>query len=255
MKNQFIFFNSLNDEQMVEFERHPYNFYEQMAFQKPDSLHLNQSLQFVVNEIIYNYYRLPINSRSLCKLLTLVDKYWSQLDKGSFNSNFHYYSLLASVTDHLMKFLQSEQGEIPLLFLYEKKSVFINELNLNLTMKFEVTECTEDSFIVKKYLIDDDMCSIQAFKNMMVVFFVKAFNILPEKLEVYILTSGRKYEFYPSSLDYEKALLYLKLMKDFLKDSRDYLDPGSFLDCKTCPIKVKCTKTRKTNLKKSLLYM
>ena len=247
---------TLTDSHLEEFMRCPYKFYHQKILKIHSGLNWRQVVQLSVNKIVKEYFQTPVSHRSSHQILVLIDKYWRPITVDLFDSKAHYYSVLAKVSDHLLQFLIKEKNHEPPLFLNEKLNVFVDELDMNLSVSFQVAEWSKNSFVVKKYLLESTPSFLQAFRNMIVVFSKKAFNKLPEKIEAYSLMNNKVIEFFPQEADVEKAMFDLKLTKIVFTDRKSYKQFTNSDECTVCPLKRECDHGHPLSEKRqTILYM
>lgn len=219
--------------------RCPHRFYNKHILgRRSNAVNWRQMVQYAVSYVINDYYTLPAKSRSSLKVLESIQRRWTN-KVDMFQSSCHFHVIRAVITDHLLQWLKSENDATPPLFLFENVSAWIEELQFELSMIFQVVEWSENSFVIKKFLVDDDSDVIMTFKHMATVVSHKAFLTMPDRIEIYTLISGQKYVFCPDSDDLSKSLDYLRLTKRLYQESNDY-KKSSDTECGTCPFKVNC---------------
>lgn len=199
-----------------------------------------------MNRIVRSFYQLPPNRQHKLSVLKLIDKCWKNVSPQIFESKVHYYMVLAKTTDHLLQFLSIKQEKNPPLFLYQKLKTYIEELETQLSLTFEVAEWSADAFTIKKFLVEADEEMIKLYQYLIVVFSNEAFGKLPERIEIITLLEGKKYTFSPDPSHVTKGMKYLKMIKDLLQHPNDYSKTNSLTECKSCPFNDKCRDNRKT---------
>jgi hypothetical protein len=241
MKEQYILVQTLSNTHLEEFTRCPYKFYLQYLKKQPYGCTWRQLVQMSVNQIVKHFYQIPVGQRTAFTVLQLIERYWKHIHVSYFQSKKDYYFVLAKVSDHLLKFLlKDEQRCKPPLFLYEKFHVFIKELEVNLSLHFEVGHWDEDRYIVTKYMLDDHHEIFETFVNMTIVFTKHAFNKMPYKVNIYSLLSGRQCEYYIDETMYPQALNLLKTLKQRLENPESFRRKIINLECGTCPMSQIC---------------
>lgn len=247
---------TLSDEHLKEFSKCPYKFYMQdiLKIRMNQKLTRQQTLQLTINKVIKEFYKLPVQSRHSLSVLKLIEKYWCHVTPSLFQSQMDYYTALAKVTDHLLTWLKDDNGSTPPLFLYEKQTKYIEELDLNISICFEVVDWSNDSYIIKKFIIEEDESFLKYFYSLLVVFADKAFHRLPEKIEIYGLMSGKKYTYYPAVTDIADSMEVLKVMKGVLVNPASYERTANPSHCVDCSFNSSCDKAEKNNTPK-LLYI
>ncbi|MFJ7364426.1 hypothetical protein ACIQWQ_09920 [Peribacillus frigoritolerans] len=232
---------TLTDYHLQDFIRCPYQFYFfYIKGKTATQLNWRKKVQFVVNQVISRYYKLPPICQTAKKVMELIDEYWSAIDVRQFESKIHYYKALANITDHLLQFLTSKKIEYPPVFLYEKCNINIDELGTELSLTFEVAEWSSNSFIIKKYLVDTDEEMNLLFNNMISVFCEKAFGQLPERIEIFSLMEGKIETYIPTKKDVSEGLEYLNIIKNLLQEPSMYMKTDSLTVCKSCSFQKRC---------------
>lgn len=221
-RNEFISVKTITDQHLEEFMRCPYQFYQKQFRGKPvASLNWGELVQYVVNQVVQDFYKLPPAYRSAYKVLELIQQHWVKKVE-LFESKAHYYLVLARITDHVTKYLAEESSkELPVL-LFEKLRVSVEELQVELAMTFHAVEWFEDTYVVKRYIIEEDENILLSYRHMTTLFCDRAFASLPERIEVISLLSGKVHRFYPTKKDVSLALDYLQLTRNLLQERKSY---------------------------------
>jgi hypothetical protein len=232
--------STVEDYQLEEWMRCPYKYYHKNILGiAPDYLNWRQMAQYGVNHVINDYYLLPNSERTDAKILELVQRRWTN-KISRFYSYSHFHEVRSEIAGNLMYFLLEDQQSTPPLILFERFKVWVDELHVHLSMIFQLVQGTEKSYVIKKYLVDEDPDVISMFKHMAIIFSCKAFLALPEKIEVYLLLSGNKLVFEPSQNDIKESIDFLNLTKKLMDDASYYTKSDSVTECKTCPFRNKC---------------
>jgi hypothetical protein len=238
--DQKIEIKHLSNQVLHGFMRCPYRFYWQHIKGKgADHVDWRELVQYVINKVIHHYYLLPLGHRSSFQILKLIEKYW-KLEVKWFDSKSHYYTVLASITDHLIQQLNSKEEVHPPLFLFEKYNIKSEELQTNISMTLQVGEWTEDSFTIKKYLVDGDKDIINLYYHFTLVMTDVAFAKLPESIEIISLLTGKSYVFHPTEEDIKESYQYLQLFKRLLENPTNYIKTDTTAECIRCPFLQKC---------------
>jgi hypothetical protein len=234
--------SEIKDYLIEEWIRCPYKYVQKNVLGiSADDLNWRQMVQYSVNHVINDLYMLPKTERSEAKILELIHHRWTNKVR-SFHSQAHFQEVRSQVTGNLTYYFLKQQPAHPPMILFEKYSVWIKALNAHLSMIFQHVQVSEQSYILKKYLIDEDPDVIAAYKHMAVVFCNQAFSDLPEKIEIYLLLSGNKIVFEPSKLDINPSLDYLYLTHDLIDGAMPYAKQDSLTECRTCPFRYQCHK-------------
>ncbi|MBY0096110.1 PD-(D/E)XK nuclease family protein [Mesobacillus maritimus] len=243
---------TITDYHLESFLRCPYRFYYQHILSLDSSqVKWRQVVQSIINKVVYSFYLLPANEQNTLHVLKLVDHYWKNMNPKAFESKVHYYMVLAKTTDQLLQFLVPKTEQVPPLFLYKKMNTYVEELESDLSLTFELVEWTNNSFKVKKFLVEADEEMVHLYLHMLVVFSDKAFKKLPEKIEIITLLDGKKHSFSPSKSNVDQGILYLNKMKIFLKQPNNYLKTNSMAECSSCPFTDKCNEHHDSQIKGS----
>ncbi|WP_404328115.1 PD-(D/E)XK nuclease family protein [Mesobacillus maritimus] len=243
---------TITDYHLESFLRCPYRFYYQHILSLDSSqVKWRQLVQSIINHVVYSFYQLSRNEQNKLHVLKLVDRYWKNVNPKAFESKVHYYMVLAKTTEQLLQFLVPKTEQHPPLFLYEKMNTYVEELEIDLSLTFELVEWTKKSFMVKKFLVEADEEMVQLYLHMLVVFSDKAFGKLPEKIEIITLLDGKKYGFSPTMSNVEQGIVYLNKMKRTIKQPITYLKTSSMAECSSCPFTDKCNEHHDKAMTKS----
>jgi hypothetical protein len=199
-------------------------------------------VQHVVNQVVYSYFQLPIEQRHSAKVLSLIDRYWSKLRPQIFESRIQYYTVAAKITDYLMQNLTTETDTAPPLLLFEKFNTHIDELDVDLSLTFDVAEWSSSSFVVKKYLVEANAEMLKLYFYLTIVFSEKVFQKIPKRIEVVTLLDEKKHFFYPTPENINEGISYLQLMKHLLGESSHFNGVYNVEECPTCPFQNVCNR-------------
>lgn len=172
-----------------------------------------QLTQYAAYHALNDWYSLPSASRTLELLTKQFEQRWTNKFR-KFESKAFYMDVKANVLAHLHEALTSRDAiEWPLM-LFESSDVWVEELDLGLSMIFQVMACSKDSFVIQKYTMEDNEAAVQLFAHMSVVFCYKAFGRLPERLQLCNMFNGNQYRIPKEDMDVNQSMDYLKLVKD-----------------------------------------
>ncbi|WP_285766716.1 hypothetical protein [Peribacillus sp. SI8-4] len=232
---------TLTDYHLQDFIRCPYQFYFHHIEGK-SAAHQNwrKMIQFVINQVVSRYYKLPPESQTNEKVKELIDEYWRVIDVRQFESKIQYYMTLANITEHLSQFLTAGKNEYPPLFLYEKLNMNIDELGTDLSLTLEVAEWSSNSFIIKKYLVDTTEDMNVLFIHLISVFCQMAFGQLPDRIEIISLMDGNLKTHIPTEKDVSNGLKYLNIIKNLLKEPKNYIKTDCATVCNSCSYQKRC---------------
>ncbi|MCP3738162.1 hypothetical protein [Rossellomorea sp. BNER] len=240
---------TITDYHLESFIRCPYKFYYHHILSLNDGeLKWRQVVQYVINQVVQNYYQLPLIEQNPLNVFTLFDRYWKHVSYELFESKKHYYMVLAKITDHLLQFLTAKQNPAPPLFLYEKLNTYVKELETKLSLTFELAEWSTNLFTIKKYLVEADEELIKLYHHLIVVFSNEAFGNLPDRIEIITLLEGEKYTYTPTRNDITQGIKYLKKMKSLLLQPDGYIKTDSFRECMSCPYTQQCRDNRNSTV-------
>ncbi|WP_139491954.1 hypothetical protein [Brevibacillus dissolubilis] len=213
---------TIADFHLEDFLHSPKEFLQKHVLKKGASaLTWQQLAQATVNQVVRDYHKLPPDKRHAQTILEMVQRYWVKKVEV-FESHAHYYMVLAQITDHLLQFLLPLRGHQEPVLLHERLRVYSEEVQVELSMTFQVMEWSEQSFVIRKYIVKDDAQVWDSYRFMTTLFCAKAFQQLPEKIEVYSMLSGNVYQCQPSQDDIGKAVDYVHLAKHALQETRYY---------------------------------
>lgn len=186
-----------------------------------DSQDLNwqQLTQYAAYHAINAWYTLPLAARTQQVIKHEFEKKWTNKVQ-KFGSDTFYGEVKHRVIDQLYRILTSRSRiEWPLL-LFESLDIWVDELDLGLSMIVQVMESTEDTIAIHKFVVEDSAASLDLFTHMSVVFCNKAFEGMPVKLQVVNLMTGKQHQIETKHFSMEQSLDYLKLVKDLYLESR-----------------------------------
>ncbi|OLS40117.1 hypothetical protein BTR25_11370 [Bacillus sp. MRMR6] len=241
----------MTEENLKSFISCPYKFYYETVEKKRRPLDWRQMVQHVVNQVVYSYFKQPAEQRHPMAVLKLVEQYWTKVPLGLFESRTHYYMVVAKITDYLMQYLNREVNTQPPLFLFEKFKTQIEELNIELSLTFDVGEWSSSSFIVKKYLVEASAEMLHLYQLLIVVFSDQVFKKIPEKIEVVTLLDGKKHVFYPSEEKVSEGLYYLQVIKQMMEESTGFQKWSNEEECRSCPFQTACERVEEKFVEKS----
>lgn len=179
-----------------------------------------QLTQYAAYHAINDWYSLPVQSRTFERLTKQFERRWTNKFR-KFQSKAFYMDVKAMVLAHLHEALTSENAVEWPIMLFESSDVWVEELDLGLSMIFQVMENTQDSFVIHKYMMEDNEAAAQLFGHMTVVFCHKAFGRLPERLQLFNMLNGKSYRIELEEMDVTKSMDYLRLVKEvYLETSK-----------------------------------
>ncbi|OCT15545.1 hypothetical protein A8709_15835 [Paenibacillus pectinilyticus] len=178
-----------------------------------------QLTQYAAYHAINGWYSLPVASRSLLALTQLFERKWTN-KVSKFGSEATYREVKHRVLTHLYDVLRSDSAlEWPHL-LFESIDVWMEELQMGLSMIIQVMAPSEKSFVIHKYVMDDGAASLALFTHMSIVFCHKAFGVMPEALQIVNLMSGMQQRIETKDFIVEQSIDYIRLVKDVYLESR-----------------------------------
>lgn len=247
-----ITIKAITDDHLMAFLRCPYQFYYQYLLTL-DSYQMKwrQMVQSAINQVIKEFHQLPPTEQHNISILKLVDSSWSHVSPQVFESKQHYYMVLAQTTDHLLQFLTKRIEQNPPLFLFRKIKTYVEELETNLSLTYDLAKWQSESFSVTKFLVEAEEEMIELYQHLMVVFSRKAFNKLPEEIEVITLLDGKRYLCSPTEENYTQGIMYLQYMKNMLLNPDQYEITDSQAECSSCPFIHRCNGKHNGFSKKS----
>lgn len=234
--------HSLTEEYLKDFISCPYKFYYDYFEKKKRRLNWRQIVQHVVNQVVHSFYQLPMEHRHTVKVLSLIDHYWEKVSPQIFDSRLQYYLVIAKITDYLMENLTANTNYEPPLFLFERLNTYVGELDVNLSLTFDVAEWSDSSFVIKKYLVEATPEMLKLYYHLSIVFSEKVLNRRPKRMEIVTLMDGKKHTFTPSAEDIDEGLKYLQFMKVLIEDSSSYVKVYNENECPFCPFQSVCQR-------------
>jgi len=254
MKSQLNVMKYLTVENLREYVTCPYKFYYEYIEKKNRPMDWRHMVQQVINQVVYSYFQISIGQRSATKILGLVERYWSNISPQIFDSRIQYYTVTAQITDYLMQNLTAEQDSAPPLFLFEKFTSTIQEIDMDLSLTIDVAEWSDSSFVVKKYLVDAETDMLMLYNYLIAVFSKKVFNKIPTRIEVTTLLDGKKHTYFPTSEKIDEGIRYLELMNQMLGDFSRLNEVYNEDDCITCPFEQVCKRDARNENEPTTYY-
>ncbi|MDM5154003.1 hypothetical protein QUF88_09220 [Bacillus sp. DX1.1] len=236
-----ISMKTMTDYHLYDFMRCPHKFYfRYIKRREPSLFEWQQIVQAIVNQIISDYYMSPAEKQTTVLVLELLERHWSKVRIGMFSSKAEYYIVLAKLTDHLLRYVKSDSGRTPPLFLYEKLQTYMEELGVHISLTFEVGEWSTQSFVIKKFVVDANEEMLALFQKLTAVFCYKAFSVLPEKIEIINLIEGTSSEYVPKQQDIMTGMSDLYRMKEILQQPEHYVERTFHSECIGCAFRNEC---------------
>lgn len=179
-----------------------------------------QLAQQSIDRVVNAYYNRPKEARTQAFVMDHVEQIWTD-DVDKFNSVHHYRQVKRISTKYLMQYLESGFEDNALVMRSEPLSVYVKELDLELSMMFHLIEWTESSFLIRKFFVTDEPEVIKAFIHMSIVFSHLAFGRLPDRIEVFSLLSGKSYDVIPDPNHVQQSLDYLRLLIGTMREGAE----------------------------------
>lgn len=244
-----IHIKTMTDYHLHDFIRCPYKFYfRYIKGREQSSLQWKQIVQMIVNRVVSEYYTAPVKKQTVVFLLEVLEKHWKKVSIRLFSSKTEYYMILAKVTDHLLQYIKEDEGTEPPLFLYEKLQTHMEELGVHISLTFDVGKWSEQSFVIKKYVVDADKAVWDLFQKLTTVFCYKAFGSLPERIEMIDVIEGTKRMVIPKQEDVLNGMKDLQMMKEMLQEPGYYTKRTFGSQCMECAFRKECeSNDRKSN--------
>lgn len=252
LSNKTLAAGFIKDYEFEELMRCPFKYYKRhIKGENSSSLNWRQMVQYAVNHIINDIYTLPVEARSQARIFEIIHTRW-RINKRLFESQAQYNQVRSTVTVSLLNHFSSAFTAAPPLFLFESHSTWIEELQTELSIIFQLVEWTEQSYVIKKILVDEDPDVINVFKHMVILFSHRAFGKLPERIEIFSVLSEKIIVIEPNDQeDLSIAIDFLSLTQQLLP-TNPYRKMNSILECNTCPFLTECHFTEAKLLARAL---
>lgn len=176
-----------------------------------------QLTQQSVDEIVRSYHSMPIEARTPAFIMDSAEQKWTD-DYDKFNSLHHYRQVKRISTKYLMQYLSRPIDENALSLHTEPMSVFVKDLDLELSMMFHSIERTDRTFFLRKFFVSDEPEVIKAFFHMSIIFSYIAFDRLPDRVEAISLLNGKLYEMTPDINAIQESYDYLYLLVGTMRE-------------------------------------
>jgi hypothetical protein len=166
-------------------------------------------VQNVINNIIHDYFQLPVEARDTLNILKLIYQHWQNFSHDHFESKGHYFTVLATTTDYLLQLLTLENNTSMSNLPNTKMAFLVKELQWQLGMAIDFTDCTQDSIIMKKFLLEANEKMKRNYAYLLIAFAHKIFGVLPKRIEIHSLIDGESLTKSPTNTDLQSALSYV----------------------------------------------
>ncbi len=185
----------------------------------PQDPNWKQLTQYAAYHSINDWYTQPLKYRTF---RTLTESFERRLTNKvhKFGSAEFYEDVKRIVVAHLYGALTEGNGADRPLMLFENANVWIQELDFGLSMIIQVLEPAKRSFVIHKYVMEACEAVVELIFHMTVVFCHEAFGMLPERLQVFNMMSGKRHIMLAHDPDVSKSMDYLRLVKDVYLESR-----------------------------------
>lgn len=205
---------------------------------QPTSPNWRQMAQYAVNHILNDCHAIPPKQRSTAAVLQRIYERW-KINPGLFQSKVHYVMVLAAVTDQLLKYFAAQPKDTEPLLLFESFTAVIQELQLELSMIFQVAQWTKEGLHIQKIVVNEDPALWNGYVQMMTLFSCNGFGNLPAKIEWIGLLSGKRRVYYPREKDVAGAVDYMEWVRSGMEKTHlnpDYSsEEGHRWDCYMMP--------------------
>ncbi|OPA73244.1 hypothetical protein BVG16_29635 [Paenibacillus selenitireducens] len=179
-----------------------------------------------VQEILNDFFTLPMNSRTSSVIQRIMERRWTAKTFG-FESEEQHQSVKHVITAHLLMLLDAEGWSEQPMFLLQDMSIYIEELNTQLQMMFHVIEwygsSDHPSYIIKKWFIHDEPHVIKSYLHLCLVFAYHTFGMMPARMEVVTLLTGKSYIISPALDDIARSMDYIQLVGELMQENENEL--------------------------------
>lgn len=214
MNDRFIQIQNLTDYHLSDFLTCPQTFWKKHILKKENEQSYRQDLvEHTMKETLVTFFSLPVMFRTEDALLRSF---------GHLINKFPGDHELEKLMHHLSHALLKERDVACPLMTYEKLTISVPEWDLQLTMTVPLALGTGESFVIKKFVMDDNSYFIRSWTYFCIFFCQHAFQQIPAKLEVIHLLSGTSTITVPTHLDILKSKDYMELVKESMKDPSMY---------------------------------
>lgn len=185
--------------------------------------HWKQLVQLSACRCIYEVLKQSSGVDLDVRIERAVGRYWTNRHK-SFHSGEHFLQIRHIVARHIHHFLSRQNAGQPMV-LFEKYTVYIDQLDMELEQTLHIVASVglddRASYIVQKFVVDDDPQTLELFARMTTVFGTAAFRRMPERIEALSLLSGKRYILKPDRRFFQQSMSYMHLVKSLLPNSSE----------------------------------
>jgi len=140
-----------------------------------------------------------------------------------FHSNEHFLQIQASVIQHLQSFFAPRQHEGEIMVRFETLSVFIEELDIELSQHFHMIyyEPSSHSYRAQILMKDPSESLLQLYYHMTALFAFKVFKSINLKFEVFYPLEGKVTTWQHDTEEIQSSFDYILLLKTLLLDHKN----------------------------------
>ncbi|BCG59822.1 hypothetical protein [Paenibacillus sp. URB8-2] len=173
-----------------------------------------QQVQYAVGHTLNDYYSLAPEVRRQTPIQFILERRWPPQSR-CFLSHMHYLKVKNTICDELIRLVGgNHEEEIPFM-LYEQWHVPVPELQMELSMIFQLvwhSRRNGSGLKVQKFMVCGNEEVVLGFLHMANVFCRKAYGMPPVRVEIHFLMEGEKRSYEGDSFTLEASLDYLRLL-------------------------------------------
>ncbi len=198
-----------------------------------------QRVQYIVNHALNDVYTIEPEMRTREHIYDCFLRRWN-LKPNMFPTYFLYQKVLSEVSSQFITWIENMRDLETPIVLFESFTTSIFNQSVQLSMIFQMIECTKTSYNVRKVFVDEERNVIDGYLHMTAVFCHKAFGKLPDTIETTNLLTGEKRELRISD-DYElkeaqnKVYVMLQSMERLRSQNKEHVKEVSQWDCYSTP--------------------
>ncbi|WP_156826002.1 hypothetical protein [Paenibacillus terrigena] len=179
--------------------------------------HVEKSIQ----DVLLDFYAMIPEQRTERTIAQIIERRWTKKNL-SFESEEQHHHIKTYITMHLKMLLTDLRRSENPMYLLTEMTTMIEELGAHLTMLFQVIEWRgapqESSYIVRKLFIHDEPQLIKSYLHICLLFTTRMFGVMPQRMEVFTLLTGKSYIITPELSDIERSLDYVHVVSRLMQE-------------------------------------
>ncbi len=211
----------IHEQDVALYLRCPCCYERKLKEQPKPHLRWEEHVEKSIQDVLLDFYALLPEQRTEKMIAQIIERRWTRKILAFESEDQHHY-VKSYITMHLKMLLTDLRLCENPMYLLTEMTTMIEELGAHLTMMFQVIEwrgtANESSYIVRKLFIHDEPQLIKSYLHICLLFTTRMFGIMPERMEVITLLTGKSYIITPEPLDIERSLDYVRVVSRLMQE-------------------------------------